>query len=824
MLTHYFAAAWRAIGKAPFTNAANVLTLALGLTCFVAAHGVAAYWKAGDRHHPGADRIHYVCTYCESGQPGEIQSPARLARELRSAMPDLEIVARLGFPSEYAVASDGSKAFIQGVPADAELLTLFPFDFLEGSAQQALRSPDSVVLSVETARQLFGSAPALGRVLRIDGSWEATVAGVFTPDDRPSFLGSGTMHLGMLVNLEADVARKVSRLDIPAELADGWNSGSVETFVRLPPTQTATDFQERLDAFSARAIPGRDNGRPEVTLTAHPVGTLTASLVTARFSMGEDLGVSAGALLIGLGTLILLVAAMNFSNLAAAQVAARIKEAALHRVLGARPRQVLVQYLVEAGLLTLLALLLAVAFVALAAPAFRSALGVDPVHFLRTDASGLAVLLGVALATTLLVSIWPAFTLLRARPADAIGAGRVRSSASGWLSQVLIGLQFMSASFLAILVAVLEMQHAHLRDTVARPGADPVVLLNDLKQTGILTSTVLQEMRDLPHVRSVTAVQFPPWSGQSNARMLGRTGEPGSTGIRTMVKSVGPDYFETFDRALLAGRLFDPERDAGGVLPDGSTGEVLPVLIDLALARSLGFADAAAAMDQPIYATPGSPRAAPGQAIVRVAGVVQADLSNLNASFGGSLFVFDPTFTRAQIPAIRVERANVGKALEGIREEWDALAPYLPLRAEFSDELFERRIAPFRQIRQTFLVLCVAAFLIASVGILAVAVHATGRRRHEIGVRKTLGAGTGRILRMLLADLSKPVLIGSLVAWPLAWVVSQVFLGLFIERAEPGPFLYVGTLLGTLGIAWLAVGGMAWRAARLKPALVLRAE
>ena len=114
------------------------------------------------------------------------------------------------------------------------------------------------------------------------------------------------------------------------------------------------------------------------------------------------------------------------------------------------------------------------------------------------------------------------------------------------------------------------------------------------------------------------------------------------------------------------------------------------------------------------------------------------------------------------------------------------------------------------------------AFISAIAGVLAAAVHVTARRRHEIGIRKALGASTGRVMRMLMMQLSLPVLIGNLLAWPVAWALAQVYLRLFVERVSPGPTVFLSALAITLLVASLAVCGHAWRAARVKPARVLQ--
>jgi putative ABC transport system permease protein len=836
MISHYLSSALAQVRRTPFTSLASIFTLALGLACFVAAYGIATYWASGDTHHPGAERLVYVCAGCAGGRPGEVESPLRLAAELRRDIADLEVAGRIAPAFEVPVAAGANKAFLEVVGADPEIFDLFAFTFVEGQRQAALRGPDDVVLTEETAKRLFGNAPALGRTLVIDGQRELTVAGVIALGPHPTFLGQEPVRFDVLTNLTNELSHRFAALGMPLAMADNWNFHGVTTFARLPSSMSIETFQARVDAFAERVLPKRGDGRPEFRLTVHPIGNITTSIVDGRFTGEADLGMSTGTVLMGLGALILLVACVNYSNLTAAQAAARIKEVGMRKVLGADRRQLLMQHVVEAGVLTIPALGLALLFVALAAPVFRNALDVDVTYFLIAGPRGALFLAAVFGAVAVAVALWPTVILARARSVDALGLGRTRMGTGGLVSRIFVGVQFMSASFLIIVVAVGLLQHAHMRNAVFDAEADPVVLLNNLTKTGISPGTLQAELSAVPQVRGFTALQYEPWTGRSIARYIGRSGEKGSPGFRVMVKGAGTRYFEVFGLEVLAGRVFDPERDGSGagllahrMSARGDTSpEAASVVIDRRFAEELGFHDAQQALGQTLYEPPHpqDPRAlpGPGPAIGTILGVVETEHSRLGTGYSGSMFVFDPAFEQAQTPAVRIDRADVPGALKEISRVWEKVAPNLPLRTQFSDELFERAYAPFHAITATFLSLSIAALVISTTGVLAVAVHVAARRRSEIGVRKTLGASTGRVLSMLLADFSAPVLIGNLVAWPLAWGAAQLFFQPFAERVTLTPLPFVASLAITLAIAWLAVGGQVWKAARVQPALVLRAE
>jgi putative ABC transport system permease protein len=173
-------------------------------------------------------------------------------------------------------------------------------------------------------------------------------------------------------------------------------------------------------------------------------------------------------------------------------------------------------------------------------------------------------------------------------------------------------------------------------------------------------------------------------------------------------------------------------------------------------------------------------------------------------------------------PLVRIDRQNVSGALAAITRAWSQLSPNTPVDIQFFDDLFAQAYRQFNRISQLFILLASTAFAIASVGLLGIAVHVASRRRHEVAVRKTLGSSAGRVVRLLLADFSKPVIIGNLLAWPLGYLAAQSYLAAFASRIELtfAPFLLSAAI--TLLIAWAAVIGVVLRAASVRPAETLR--
>lgn len=173
---------------------------------------------------------------------------------------------------------------------------------------------------------------------------------------------------------------------------------------------------------------------------------------------------------------------------------------------------------------------------------------------------------------------------------------------------------------------------------------------------------------------------------------------------------------------------------------------------------------------------------------------------------------------------MRIDPGNIANALEQIDALWRRLVPKVPVARRFADEYFDDAYSNFVQVNRTFAGLALAALLIGTTGLFAMALLAASRRVHEIGVRKTLGATTGEMMLMLLASFAKPVFIANVIAWPFAYIAASAYLNVFIDpiRLTPAPF--VGALAVTVLVAGIAAGAQTLAAARTMPARVLRQE
>jgi putative ABC transport system permease protein len=840
MLQHYLTSALRSFRRQRIATAINVLGLALGLACFVAAYSAIVYLRSGDRHYANAQRTYVIAQRTSSADLGGMDTGFRtrsappVAKYLRADFPQLEAVARVTSLPPIATAVGDRKAFLSTAAAEPEFLQIFDFPFAAGGGVDALRRPRTALLTRDAAVRLFGSIDAVGRTLLLRNSVEVTVSGVIAELRQPSHIGNAainTLQFEMLLSWDTheEFARlRTGRHPDTIPEAELWGTAAHLTYVLLPSdgSLTAKTLHEQFDAFVARHVPAERR-----KIVAYEYRTLSmaevwiAALDGALFS---GRGMSIATVLTLLSGLILFTACINYANLAVAQSATRAREVGLRKIVGARNRSVVLQHIFEAGLLAFAALLIALAAVVTLALPLKAAAGLDLLEPLRRSVGLWIFLAGLLSVVSTLAGAYPAIVVSRLRPALAI-RGKSHTTPA-FIPKILVGVQFAATSLLLICVIVVYAQNREMRAAALSAAADPVLTIqNDLRTANIVFQTLQTELLASGAVKSVAAIDTRPWSG-TNILALTHTRDRNAPMVAPLVYAVAGDFFTTLDLPLLAGRAFDAQRaedEFPGRIPDAlarlDAGSTYSAVIDRRLAEQLGWAQPQDAVGKVVYIPLG--RLGRVDQPMRIVGVVaHRPLSLTTPSANANMFVFVRDATAFQEVLVRLTGNAVQEALPRVEAAWNRLAPTVPLVRRFIDEVFDQQYATFTLIGRLVAALTALAVIVSMMGLFGMAFFVAGRRRHEIGIRKTLGATTPRITVLLLRDFSQPVVIANVLAWPLAYFAAQAYLSAFVHRIAITPLPFIGSCAIALAVAWLAVGGQTVRAARTRPAAVLRYE
>ncbi|GAB5498381.1 MAG: ABC transporter permease [Pseudohongiellaceae bacterium] len=831
MLSHFTRMAFKALLRFKLHTAISLLSLVIGFTCFVSALLISNYSQSFDRGFPNSDRIYNIIIRAVGDSPLPDRFPIvnePTARYLRTAFPEIPNIVKAspGFP-QTVVVEDQSMALNSKFIED-RFFDIFPMETLHGLSTGEPLPPNSVMLTETGARKLFGRTDVVGERLMIDNQWDVVVAGVTRTLPFPSHIETPVSLFNTELFIPMALREQSIRESRIAEGvdpdADRWGNQSNFVYLEIPEGLPfdETEFNDRLDEFVQTYMP--EDRAAIQSFDLLPNRDLIATQMA--FITG---GFSLPSILIVAGALVLLIGCLNYSNLVIAQLSLRSQEIGVQKILGSRRSLLLLQYCYEALLFMGIALgmtltILGVALQVLSA----SAVGVGPGMLLDPS-----LWIWLVLVMVVIVAIAGGYPALRTAWVPLVQMMRPKGSSgySGRLRGVMVGVQFFISGTLMILAVVMFTQNRAMTQQLdANSGDVKIAIMVNTDNYSVDPELLINELQQDPSVLSATQVDTPPWEISNSSNSYTRSRDVNATSFELSRHFVGYDYTETMGQQITVGREFERGRSSDLVPPlstlNSASGPYSVIINDQA-ARSMGWENAADALGEAIYLEVGPPTT-PNDFYLEldiVGGMDEQKYQFIDfASFGseGDIYILRPD--EAPYLIVRVARASLNNALQHIESTWTRLMPEIPLRREFVDDLFYESYGMFLTVSVSIGALSVFGFFVASIGLLGNATFITNIRRKEVGIRKVMGASSGTLLRMLLLDFAKPILIANALAWPLGYVLARGYTNLFAADININIWPFLISLGLSALIAFLAVFSQSWKSARVRPAMVLRYE
>ena len=784
MLRNYLTTALRHLLKHRAYAAINILGLAMGMACCLLILLDIQYELGFESFHRNAERIHRL----RWGPLGEKAAP--LARQLAEDIPEIEAVVR--FRSFQPVLTRGENQFYQHITfAGEDVFDVFDFPLVRGDPSTALREPYSMVLSERVAHRLFGDEDPVGQSILWDNTFPYTITGVMHDVPRNT-------HYWM------EVLGALKTVEIQPEFV---HNRFYQTYVMLR-EGIATDE----DGFAAKVL----------DFYRRRVGEVPAGVEAPRLQPVKEIHLDESLRtylysLAAIGGFILLVACVNFTNLATARAATRAREVGLRKAVGAHRGQLAWQFLGESLVMAFASLVLAVMTVWLVLPRYAAFSGKPLVFGLADNPLLVGGGLGIALVVGLLAGAYPALFLAGFGPAHALKGETGVGGRSSALRRGLVTFQFLVAAILVTATGIVYQQLDYVRAKDLGINREQVLTIWLHNQEVKDKLPILREgwLAD-PRVEALTVSSTLPAGGMPTGlyRVPGENEEK-----EARLLGVDGQFIDFYGFELLAGRHFEEYGYEQGVC-----------IVNERFVRALGLTSPEHAIGASIHwRSPGwvFRNMESGETYQEKEGIVigvVADVHYETLHRPIEPLILFPEISWRIMHSIRVAGGDVPGAMAHMRQVWDRTVPTLPFNPSFLDDAFAHAYRAEERLGKTIGTFASLAVFVTCLGVFGLASFTIARRTKEIGVRKSIGASTGGIVLLLSVEPVRLALLACVVAAPLTWYALDSWLQAFAYRVTLGPLVFVLGACVVFFVGWLAVAPVAARAARADPVQALRYE
>ncbi len=803
MLKHIIKIAYRNLIKQRSYSLINLFGLALGMTCCLLILATIGYELSYDGYHKTADRIYRIASrQTIAGTTTQAaRSPAPVGPAMIRDFPEVMDAVRFSPTVKRAFNYRDRHFFQENVfYADQSVFNVFSFELIAGDPDTALEAPFTMVITESTARKYFGDENPMGKVVNWDNKFDYQVTGVVKdPPPNSHFTFTVLASFSTFIKYDPRIG--------------SWRGGSFPTYLLLRPGTDPLQFERKIEDFNVRYLgPMLKEIGAELETFLQPLKSIHLhSHLIGELGANSDIRII--YTLAAIAAVILLMACINFVNLATARAAGRGKEVGLRKVLGAKRRRLVVQFLGESFLFTLLSAVLAVFAARLVLPQYRALSGRDiTLDFLQVPAFA-AGLAGIILLVGFAAGSYPALFLSSFQPVAAL-KGQLRLGSRGaWFRSALVVFQFTFSSVLIIGTMVIFKQQQYMQSQdlgFEKENLYVIALQND--EVRIALESFKNELLEIEGVAKAGASSMIP--GEMYLFNYGVYPQGlGRDQVFLMDNFlVDHGFLDTFEVEVVKGRGFSRLI---------TTDAAEAVMINETAARTLEW-------DDPIGKTIEIPA---GDHPVRktVIGVFrdihQRSLySRIDPTFIQYVGTEGPIENRARRLSLRLQTVDPAVTTAAIERKWKEFFPDHPYYAFYLDEFYDGQHRAEQRLGSLYRAFAGLAVAIGCLGLLGLASFTAQRRTREIGIRKVLGSSTGSVVALLVRKYIALIAIANLLAWPVAFYAMHRWLENFPYPVSLDAGAFVVAALLTLLAALLAVGRQSLKAAHANPADSLRYE
>ena len=811
MFRNYLTVAIRHLNRQKGYSFINVMSLSLGIACALLILLYIRDELSYDRFHDKADRIYRVISEERDGdqvvRTAEVMLPT--VKFMREDFPEVEEMVRFVPPGNAWMIKYGDKGFYERnfYLADSSVFNVFDVPLVTGDPRTALAGIDQVVLSESVAQKYFGDENPIGKILDAEGSFHFEVTGVMR--DLPA-----NTHLGFDILAAFRIQEHYGDKSV-----DVWDWRKSYSYVLLREGSDPDELEAKLPAFVEKYVGDLYDGEDSsLTFRLQPVTEIHLHSHLER-ELAPNSDIRYVYLFGAIAVFIILIACINFMNLATARSAGRAGEIGLRKTFGAARGQVVRQFIIESMVMTGLAVCLALLLAVSSLPWFSLLTGKSISLDADTAWFALGAVVVIGAVVGFLSGSYPALYLSGLAPIQALSGTRSRGTGNVTIRRILVVGQFVISIALIICTGVVYSQLDFIRARNMGLNTDQVVAVPQTFAPVIEKSRVYKaRVKEISSVVNVAMSFILP--GHKNAVVPIKVRNPGqdeSSKIDMNQAWTDDEFIETFGIELVAGRFYD------SAFPGDWTRTGAIVINEAAVAR-LGFESASEALGVEIDGIEELIQDSEEQSELRpsIVGVVR-DFHYANLHEPIEPLILFPNYPGGYA-MIKIDSERMAEGLTAIEDAWNEVNPDFAFEYFFVEDTFARLHEAEQRFARVFVSFAVLAGVIACLGLVGLSSFTAERRTKEIGVRKVLGASIPNLFGMLSSEFVWLVIVANVLAWPVAYLAMNNWLNGFAYRVNLGwtTFILAGAL--AMAIALLTVGFQAVRAATANPVESLRTE
>lgn len=810
MFQNYVKIAIRSILKNKLYAIINILGLTMGLSIYLFGGLMANYEYTHDTFFKNYDRVYTIRGEVNPlagigiGQVDNV--PSGVAPVMKAELEEVEAIARTIF-REFLVSINEDNYYENVRFADAELLDIFDFEFIIGD-KSALSNSTGIIISESYAKKFFGDQDPIGKTITLDHEHDLSINAVIRDLPQNSHFSSGVLPmLTRPLNIIIPMSAMERITDFQPDT--NWTSTSTGnlTYVMLPETLDQQWLQDQLPGIYERHFPEEQR--------SFLSGMLTRPLIDANTALWDTIGLPVITIIEILGLMVLIIACVNYTNLATAQSMGRSREVGLRKTLGAGRTQLLTQFIIESITTTMIALVLAITVLEIIIPLFNSATG----KILSIDyLSDLPMLLATALIVGLVAGAYPAYVISKESPISALRDSGRKGRGAVWIRASMIAVQFIfSVGILAAVLVVYE-QNKKVEENSQIFPKEQVFTLDRLnvEQMEDRHEVLRNEIMNIPYVEQFSLSSQVPYEQTNTNIKASRVLNDFSAAINFNQLNIDDQFAVLYDIPIVAGRNISRDIAMDTHIREN---KAVNVLVNEIAAKDIGFESSAAAVGQVFYEDEGDR----GITTYTIVGVLE-DRNILGMFNDVKPFFFFKRDASYRVASIKLSKNASFDVVDDIEEVWTEVYPDYPMQGKYLNETFQMVYMLFELATSSLATFALFALFLAAIGLFGLAAYMAEQKTREIGIRKVLGASNNQIIRLLIWQFSTPVLWATPIALALSYYASNKYLEIFADRITLPYGMLLAAGIGGIVISWLTVATQAFTIAKTNPVNALYHE